>query len=96
MAEGKDLTTTQVADLLDVSRPFVTKLMTEGPLASHHVGSHRRCTMEDVMDYIDRREQAAADVARVAHAPATVHREFMDRQRLSEVAEDQLGELGFH
>lgn len=73
----KDLTTTQAAKILNVSRPFVTKLMTEGLLASHTVGSHRRCRMSDIQDYIDRREQAAADLARVVESPALVHNEYM-------------------
>ena len=57
----KDLTTSQAAKILNVSRPFVTKLMVEGLLASHMVGSHHRCRMSDVQDYIDRRERAAAE-----------------------------------
>ncbi|MDO5533150.1 MAG: helix-turn-helix domain-containing protein [Propionibacteriaceae bacterium] len=73
----KDLTTSQAAKLLNVSRPFVTKLMTEGLLASHYVGSHRRCTLSDIQDYVERRERAAADLARVSGAPAAVRERFM-------------------
>lgn len=74
----KDLTTSQAAKLLNVSRPFVTKLMAEGLLASHFVGSHRRCRLSDIQDYIDRRERAAADLARVAGSPAHVHKDYME------------------
>lgn len=92
----KDLTTSQAAKILNVSRPFVTKLMTEGLLVSHMVGAHHRCRMSDIQDYIERRERASADLARVVEAPEHVHNEYMKLagQTTDEINE-QLKALGF-
>jgi excisionase family DNA binding protein len=48
------LTTQTVAMFLGVSRPSVTKLLTQedSPLKHHMVGSHRRVRYKDLMDYM--------------------------------------------
>jgi excisionase family DNA binding protein len=52
-----DLTTTQAAELLTVSRPFVVKLVDSGELPSHKVGTHRRIYLRDAIAFKHRRDQ---------------------------------------
>ncbi|MCT1452304.1 MULTISPECIES: helix-turn-helix domain-containing protein [unclassified Corynebacterium] len=59
-----ELTTQQAADLLNVSRPHVIKLMDDGVLEGHKVGTHRRLYASDVQAYKHQRDikqRAAAD-----------------------------------
>ena len=49
--ENAELTTVQAADVLNVSRPFLIKLLEERALPCRKVGAHRRIRMEDVMAY---------------------------------------------
>lgn len=53
-----ELTTTTAADLLGVSRPTLMKLVAEGHLESHKVGSHHRFLYSDVLDLAERRQAA--------------------------------------
>ncbi len=51
-------------DILNVSRPFLIKLLDEGAIPHRKVGKHRRIRMEDVMAYkaaIDRDREAVLD-----------------------------------
>ena len=59
--ENAELTTVQAADVLNVSRPFLIKLLDESVFPHRKVGKHRRIRMEDVMAYkaaIDREREA--------------------------------------
>ena len=59
-----ELTTQEAADLLNVSRPHVVKLLDEGILPGHKAGTHRRIYAADVQAYKHQREidtRAAAD-----------------------------------
>lgn len=67
-----ELTTVQAADVLNVSRPFLLKLLDQKAIPHRKVGTHRRIRMEDVMNYknaIDReREKVLEQLTREAQA----------------------------
>jgi excisionase family DNA binding protein len=66
-----DLTTQQAADLLNVSRPFLIKLLEEEKMPFHKVGRHRRIKAEDAFAYKDKRDkERAAALAEMAAADA--------------------------
>ena len=62
--ENAELTTVQAAEVLNVSRPFLVRLLEENAIPFRKVGKHRRVRMEDVMAYkekIDRDREAVLD-----------------------------------
>lgn len=64
MPVGEMLTTQQAADLLNVSRPYLIKLIDRGELACEMVGRHRRLKAIDVFEYkrsMQQKQDAALD-----------------------------------
>ena len=79
MAQGKaisiipssaEITTQQAAEMLNMSRPHVVKLLEDGELPFHKVGTHRRIKLKDLEKYRARmekeREEALTELARQA------------------------------
>lgn len=68
MAQGKavaimpkemDVTTQEAAMFLQVSRPYLVRLLDEGKMPFHKVGTHRRIRFEDVVAYKEARQASA-------------------------------------
>ena len=56
VAQGQTLTTQVAANLLGVSRQYFVRLLDEGKLPFHHVGTHRRAYLSDVLAFRDQRD----------------------------------------
>jgi len=59
-----ELTTQEAANILNVSRPHMVKLLEEGKLPFHKTGRHRRVLFADLMRYKEQRDEESAQALR--------------------------------
>lgn len=61
LAENEAFTTQAAADFLGVSRPHLVKMLEEGDIPFHRVGSHRRVQLKDLRRYQKKRDAERRD-----------------------------------
>lgn len=76
----QELTTQEAAELLNVSRPYLIKLLEQGKLPYRMVGTHRRIRFGDVMVYRGQiaaeREAALEEMASISRTEGLYDRDY--------------------
>ena len=68
VATDDEMTTQQAADVLGMSRTYVVRLIDQGTIPAHLVGTHRRLNAVDVLSYRQRRQEAIDGMQEIADA----------------------------
>ena len=70
LAENIELTTQEAANVLGISRTYLVRLIDQGAITAHLVGTHRRVRVADVLAYQARRDDRLRAVASVTDEDA--------------------------
>lgn len=61
---NKEVTTQEAADILNVSRPYLVKMLEEEKLPYVTVGAHRRIPLQPLLEYKKRRDEERLEAIR--------------------------------
>ncbi|MCI0660152.1 MAG: helix-turn-helix domain-containing protein [Acidobacteria bacterium] len=54
--EDEEVSPEKAAEFLQVSRPYLVRILDDGEIPFHYVGTHRRITMSDLIEYKQKRK----------------------------------------